>query len=348
MKRTLWKVLGAAVALALPLAFTACGAGTPKVENPETVSVGIFTEVDSANLLKEEGWFDQDLAKSNVKVKWVNFQAGRDINNAFAAKSIDLAVGIGDPPVTIGVSSKIDYQVFWIMSIAGDSEALVVRDKLKITSVKGLKGKKIATTVSSTSHYSLLSALQLEGLTANDVQIVDLNPPDILAAWQRKDIDAAYTWDPNLSVIAGSGGKILLSSKDLAAKGFPTTNYGVVSTDFAQKYPHLVKAFIEGLIKANDQITNEPDKAAEVWAKELSIDKAEALKQAKGQVWLSPADQLGPTALGKTGAIGDTAKNLKKIGDFLVDQKSLSAKEELATYEKVVNPKYLEDAVATK
>lgn len=317
---------------------------TKEVQKPETVSIGYFTGNDDNVLVKEKGWLEEDLSKLGVKVKWVNFQAGRDMNNAMLAKSIDFAGGIGDPPVTIAVSTKIPYEVIWISNVIADSEALVVKNKANVNSIKDLKGKKIATTVSSTSQYSLLSALEINGLKAEDVKIIDLTPPDIVAAWQRGDIDAAYTWEPNLSKISADGKK-LISSKEVADAGAPTSAYDIVRSEFAQKCPDIVELFLKELIKAHELYKNNPDDAAAIWGKANSIDKADALKQAKGNTWLTPEEELSSKFLGTSSKIGDAAKSLKKIGDFLVDQKSLTTKYEVSDYEKYVSPKYLEAAI---
>lgn len=294
-------------------------------------------------LVKEKGWFTEDLKKEGITLKYVSFESGRDINNAILAKSIDFG-DLGDPPVTIAVANNIPYEAFWIDDAIGDSEALVVKNKANINSIKDLKGKKIATTVSSTSHYSLLSALKLEGLQATDVQIVDLKPADIVAAWQRGDIDAAYTWQPNLSKLYQDGKK-LLSSKDLAEKGAPTSNINIVRKEFSEKYPQIVSLYVKELIKAQNEFKTNPDGAAEAWAKGLQIDKAEATKQANENVWLTPEELLSSKFLGTSSKKGDFAKSLKAVGDFLVDQKALTTKLDVAEYAKIINPKYLEDAL---
>ena len=42
----------------------------------------------------------------------------------------------------------------------------------------------------STTHYSLLAALKHEGVDPKSVEILNLRPPEIAAAWERGDIDA--------------------------------------------------------------------------------------------------------------------------------------------------------------
>ena len=53
------------------------------------------------------------------------------------------------------------------------------------------------------------------------MNIIDLEPQDILAAWTRGDIDAAYTWLPTLAELKKTG-KTLVSSRELATAGKPT------------------------------------------------------------------------------------------------------------------------------
>lgn len=311
---------------------------------PEEVNIGYFEYIDDNLIVKQQGWLEDELSKLGVKLNWISFQAGRDANNALISKSIDMQISIGDPPVSIAVSSGIPYEIFWTGQTVGEAEALVAKNGAGISKISDLKGKRIATTSASTSHYSLLSALQLNGLTAADVQIVDLTPPDILAAWQRGDIDAAYTWDPGLTELLKDGTK-LISSAELATKGHPTGTYGVVHNEFGEKYPQIVELYIEQLIRAQKLYAENPAETAKIWAEALKISEEDAAKQAKGSNWITPEQQLSDTFLGTTGNIGKTAESLKKIGDFLVEQQSIPTQSEVSKYEAIINPSYLENLV---
>lgn len=198
--------------------------------NPSTVTIGYQAGADDKNLVLAQKWFEKELAQLGIKLKYVQFNAGRDINNAFAAGSIDFG-DLGDPPATIGITRGIAYEIYWLHNLIGESEALAVKNSANIKSLKDLVGKRVATTISSTAHYSLLSALKLEGIDPKGIKIIDLNPADIVAAWQRGDIDAAYTWQPNLSKLLNDG-KLLITSRHLATKGAPTSNIGVVRKEF--------------------------------------------------------------------------------------------------------------------
>ncbi len=70
----------------------------------------------------------------------------------------------------------------------GNSEALVV--KKSISKPQDLIGKRIAVPFISTTHYSLLSALKHWGIKPGQVQIINLQPPAVIAARQRGDVTA--------------------------------------------------------------------------------------------------------------------------------------------------------------
>ena len=161
------------------------------------------------------------------------------MNTAFIAKELDFGA-LGSSPVARGLSAplNIPYKVAFVLDVAGDNEALVARNGAASTPSE-LGGKRIATPFASTAHYSLLAALSQNGLTANDVQLVDLQPQAILAAWERGDIDAAYTWLPTLDQLRKTG-KDLITSRQLAKDGKPTLDLGAVPDEFADAHPEVV------------------------------------------------------------------------------------------------------------
>ncbi len=172
-----------------------------------------------------------------------------------------------------------------------------------------------------------------------------MQPPDMLAAWTRGDIDAGFVWEPTLIKMVESGGEIILSSKALAEKGYLTADVGVVRKAFAEKYPHLVATYLETLSRAVDFYREKPHEAARVVAREFNIPEAEALRQMKTLVMLNGKEHLSERYLGTSGKPGGLAKALKDAGDFLVAQKVIRSAPDPATYQKAVNPRYLEAAM---
>ncbi|MFM7477964.1 MAG: glycine betaine ABC transporter substrate-binding protein, partial [Microcystis aeruginosa] len=158
---------------------------------PEKIRIGYQVIPNPELLAKALGLADK--AFPDAKVEYISFDSGRDVNTAIAAKGIDFGA-LGTVPASVGIASGLPYQVYFILDVIGAAEALIVKKGIK--SIADLKGKKVATPFGSTAHFSLESLLALENIPEKDVKILDLQPPDIVAAWQRGDIDASYVWQP--------------------------------------------------------------------------------------------------------------------------------------------------------
>jgi taurine transport system substrate-binding protein len=340
-RRTL--LLASATAL-VALTATACGDGDGAASGGGKTQVRIaYQAIPNADLVVKNRKL-LEKALPDAEVKWVKFDSGADVNTAVIAGSVDLGLA-GSSPVTKGLSAplNIPYKVLWIHDLIGENEALVARKG--ITSVKALKGRKIATPFGSTSHYSLLAALDSAGLKESDVTLVDLQPQDALAAWQRGDIDAAYVWTPTLTELAAKGGKVLVTSRQIAEQGKPTADLGVVTDAFAAKHPEIVDAWLRAEDEAVKLVKSDPAKAAAAIGAELNLRPADAQKQLAQLVLLTAEEQQGADYLGKPGAPGALAGNLHDAAVFLKAQKAVDAVPDRSVFEKSLAVKELSRVV---
>ena len=85
------------------------------------------------------------------------------------------------------------------------------------------------------------------GLTEKDVNLLDMQPSEIYAAWQNGQIDAAYIWEPTLSQMEDA--VTVCTSSDMADAGYMTTNLEMVRTEFADANPDIVVAYIKAVNK---------------------------------------------------------------------------------------------------
>jgi taurine transport system substrate-binding protein len=302
------------------------------VDAPDTITIG-YQKVPNGDLIvKQEGWLEEAFGEG-TKIEWKLFDSGGSVNEAVIAGAVDIGLA-GSSPVSRGLSAPIEYQVPWIFDVIGEAEALAVRGD-DIKTVADLKGKKIATPVASTSHYSLLAALDDAGLSANDVTIVDAEPDDILAAWTRGDIDAAYVWNPVLAKLVEGGGHKLVTSAELAKEGKTTYDLAIVTNKFAKAYPDAVKLWVEQQDRAVKLIEADPDAAAKDVANELEITPAEAKAQLADLIFVDAATQVGADYLG-----GGLAKNLFAAAKFNKDVGSIEAIQDEAAYTDGVNPTF--------
>ncbi len=137
----------------------------------------------------EKGWFKE--AGVDVEFEWFDYVASMD---AFAAGKLDaVAMTNGDTLVTGATGAR---GVMILINDYSNGNDMVVA-RAGIQSVKELKGKKIGVEVGFVSHLLLLDALEQNGLSEEDVELVNVptnETPQVLASG---DVDAIVAWQPN-------------------------------------------------------------------------------------------------------------------------------------------------------
>ena len=194
------------------------------------VTVAYQTSAEPAKVAQADNTFAKE---SGATVDWRKFDSGASIVRALASGDVQIG-NLGSSPLAVAASQQVPIEVFLLASKLGNSEALVV--KKTISKPEDLIGKRIAVPFISTTHYSLLAALKHWGIKPGQVEIVNLQPPAIIAAWQRGDIDGAYVWAPAVNALEKDG-KVLTDSEQVGQWGAPTLDVWVVRKDFAEKHP---------------------------------------------------------------------------------------------------------------
>ncbi len=328
-----------AIAGIAPLA--AEGAQEEESGLPQEIVIG-FQAIPNAEIIaKNLGWHEEALG---IPVRWVQIDSGRDLNTAIAAGGIDLGLG-GSSTTVAAIAQGVPGEVFWIYDIIGENEALVVREDSDIREVGDLVGRRVAAPFGATTHYHLLAAFQEFGVDPETVEIFDMQPPEMLAAWQRGDIDAGFVWEPTLAQMLEFDGRVLISSGELAARGYVTGDIGLVRTEFAESYPDVVATYLATLHRAVEFYRSNPDESAEAVAREFGIETEEAARQMASLVWVDGEEQLSEQYLGRSGSIGGLADVFVATGQFLFEQGTITSAPSRAVFEAAINPSYLEEAL---
>jgi taurine transport system substrate-binding protein len=206
---------------------------------------------------------------------------------------------------------------------------LVVRNGAHIETPADLKGKRLSAAPVSTDHYQLLATLKQNGIAEKDATVLALAQPEIVAAWNRGDLDGAFVWDPALSELKKTG-KVLLTSKQVAERGAPTFNAWVVTGAFEKGDPGFIKVFTSEIAKQNASFL--ADKAA--WSAESDNVKAiakllggtpQTQADALKDLNLLPASAQASDAWLGGGEKSGVARILKETAAFLKEQKKITA-----------------------
>ena len=277
------------------------------------VTIAYQTSAEHANVAQADNTF----AKENgASVDWRKFDSGSSVVRALASGDVQIG-NIGSSPLAVAASQQVPIEVFLLASQLGSSEALVV--KKSISKPDDLIGKRIAVPFISTTHYSLLAALKHWGIKPGQVQIVNLQPPAIIAAWQRGDIDGAYVWAPAVNELEKDGA-VLTDSSKVGEWGSPTLDVWVVRKDFAEQHPDIVKAFARSALAAQKAYLDDPDgwlrqpENLQKLSRLSGVPEADVPGLVKGNTYLTAEQQARQLNGPVNKAIVDTAAFLKEQG----------------------------------
>jgi taurine transport system substrate-binding protein len=273
-------------------------------------------------------------------IEFFKFTSGTEVINAMASGSIDISLN-GSSPTAAGYSRGVDLQIIYIYDNINDAEALVVNDE--IIAPQDMKGKTIAVPFGSTTHFHMMFALEQLGLDAKQVNVIDMSPPDMVAAWERGDIAGGFVWDPALGKMKGKG-HVLLSSGDLSNWGKATFDAMVARKGFTDENPEFTCQWIKMVAAADADYRANPNDYGPGTDKAKAIAKAVSGQEEQVGGVLALYDyptleqQISATWLG-----GGAASAIRATSEFLTDQGKLDAV--LDSYDGSSNPTFAKMAL---
>ena len=300
---------------------------------PSKVTIGTQATVKPDAIAIPEGWLNEIMG---VEVDIVYFDSGRDIIAAIASGAIDIG-DVGSPPASLGIANGVPCQVFYIQSVIGEADAMIVRSNLGIRDAQGLIGHRIATTFSTTAHYSLIKYMEANKVNPSDVAIIDMRTGDMLEAFLQGNIDGAYTWAPNTTEMIKNGGVMLTNSREVADLGYATTDLMIVRTEFAERYPDLVKAYVRTMDRAVALYRSDPKAAIAAMARFTGLTEEECLEQVEGIIMLSVNEQIGMRWAGSS----VLASSLSSTAMFLYEQGNIPQEPSIDVFQRAVTNRYL-------
>ena len=305
----------------------------------EKIIIGHFGNPTPSQLLSTT---DELAQATGWEIEWRKFGAGTDVIAAMASGDVVLSE-LGSSPIAIAASSGVEIEMIAYAGVLGKAESLIARNGSNIASVADLKGKTVGVPMGSTAHYSLMGALEHEGLSETDVNIVGMKPDDIAAAWGQGTIDAAWVWQPVQSEILKTG-TLIIGADQTAEWGYPTYDGWVVNKAFAEANSDKIVAFLKALDKVNGMYLADPAAwtadSAEVkaLAAATGADPAQVPEIISGFTYLPMATQVSDDWL------GSAVPKIKATAEFLKGAGRIDAA--LDDYSAFVNPAYATAAAA--
>lgn len=166
-----------------------------------------------------------------------------------AMQSWDLG-GTGGPPAVLG-GVRLGLRSIAIQTDESAVTATVARAAEADAILKDptiLKGKQLLVTTNSTGEFSALACLKKFGLTHDDVQIVNLAPPQLISAYSNGNGAIAASWAPFVYVLQDKAGAKEICNGQLA-NAFVTSSF-VVTAEYAKAKPEMVAKALAVYLRA--------------------------------------------------------------------------------------------------
>lgn len=332
-------VIAAAIILAVFATSSAYGATPEK----KVLRLGYFPNLthETAVIGAGNGDFAKALAKDNVELKTMTFNAGPSAIEALFANRVD-ATYIGPNPAINGYTVSEGKGLKIVAGASSGGAVFVVRNDAGINSVADFAGKKFSSPqLGNTQDVALRSYLLEHGYKTKEnggnVEVLPAKNPDIVTLMINKKIDGAWVPEPwGAKLIKEANGKIFLDERDLWPEGKFVTTHLIVRSDYLKNNSDVIKKLLEAHVEETIWIQNNPEEAKKAFNAEF--------KKLTGK--LMPEDELNDAstrfeitydpiqsslfksadAAFKVGLLGDKAPELSGIYDLTLLDKVLAEK----------------------
>ena len=252
------------------------------------MTVGYFKGPNPETVGQKYGLFAPNIRFSSVESGITAFQE-------MVGGSMQLAGGIGSPPLAIALLKSMPLKVIYV-------EYTFRQDLVAAPAIKGAKdlvGKTVAVTSGTTGDQSFSDYLKKSGVTPASVKTINMTGTAMVGAFKRGDIAAAYIWDPVRSALIAAGGHALDTTTPFAAV--------VASESVIKDHPAAIQAYVCAIAGANHFIVTKRQEALKVFTALLNGDQATAEQVFTTRAFLSPKDAMskwmGNNAANLAGAI---------------------------------------------
>jgi len=258
---------------------------------------------------------------------------------ALQGEDIDVAF-MTTAPAIFALSQGIDIRVFFIESDAAKTQALISTKEAAIKSLADQRGKKIAVTFGTSTHYAMLKSFELEKISESDVTVLNMQPSAMLPAFIKGDIAGAWTWDPWTAKMQSENGTIVGSLDSL---NLPMAGVWVVRSKWLKDNAVAAQRFIKAMDATTDYMKTHEADAVKAIADELGVDGASAkLIYSRIEVPSLPRQIDGYVAALGTSATkshAGMARHMNDLAEFFHKLKQIPAKPDVVA---AIDPQPLE------
>ncbi len=223
------------------------------------VGVGVDPVFTAWWIADEKGFFK----KYGIKAEITQFSGGPALGDA----TMDGEVDIGSSGTATWMPRLVRGSMVVLARMAASPDAFKMAALTGVKSLEGLRGKKVGSVGGSSTDYLWYLVTKKLNLPENGVEIVPMQPPELVPTLDRRDIEAFFCWEPWPSKAVQISGKdkvhLLANSGDI---GY-FLNFIVVSNQkFVTAHPETTVKVLAALRDAIAYLNANPAEAIAIGA----------------------------------------------------------------------------------
>jgi NitT/TauT family transport system substrate-binding protein len=255
------------------VALLACGLLTSCIRDPLPplrVGAGIWTGYESLYLARSLGYYD---VKS---LRLVDYPNNSEIMRAFRNHDLDVAtLTTYEALVLAETMSKI--KIILVMDSSNGADVILGQPEL--TDLQAIQSKRVGVESGALGAFMLTRALEQANIDTKAVDVVSLGASEHENAFQKKDIDAVVTYEPNRSKLLAIGANMLFDSSKIPNE---ILDILVVHEELLESRPEALQSLVQGHFNALSYLAKNPDDGARRVAPREGVTVEQFLDALKG------------------------------------------------------------------
>lgn len=200
---------------------------------------------------------------TGIRYKAIKYASFAEIAESLRNGEIEVAFMIAPLSIVLRQQGE-DVKIVYIGN--RHESTMVARKDLKVKTLHDLIGKTIAVPMRYSGHnISILDLIEKENLTGQ-INVVEMNPPDMAAALSVGSLDAYYVGEPFAAQTLMTGQSERVFYVEEVWDKF-ICNLALVRNDLIQNEPKIVQELVNGAARSGMWASKEPKEAIKIAAK---------------------------------------------------------------------------------
>ncbi len=221
--------------------------------------------------------------KHNLNVEIIEYGSLSDVKTAFINGQIDIMASTLIEVVTARLYEDTPIEVLFATDYSNGPDII-------LSKTKNLKGKRVGCELDSLGVYILGRALEKEGLSLKDIELIPADQSSLLELFSKNKIDAGITYPP-FSIKLKKTFKELETIFDSSDIPYQVVDVVSIRKDVLKKHPRIKQKMLAVWEEILDDFRKKPESIIPIMAKREKIPVEEFKDSLEGIVFLEAKDQ---------------------------------------------------------